>query len=169
MSFTTSLAQAIARFEGFFTAGSVAQRNHNPGNLRAGPGAIGTDSRGYAIFPDDATGWAALEHQVDLNIGRGLTLEEFFGGKAGVYPGYAPAADSNQPAQYASTVAGWLGISPTQVLSGVASGSDLPAGSVDLASDTGWNDGTGVTAGLSTGAILALAGVFLVGIFVVTD
>lgn len=119
---TTALAQAIARFEGFYTAGSVAQRNHNPGNLRAGPRAISKDSRGYAIYASDADGWADLERQVDLNISRGLTLQEFFGGKTGVYPGYAPAADNNQPSNYANTVAGWLGISSDQVLSQVPPG-----------------------------------------------
>lgn len=96
--------------------GSVAQRNHNPGNLRAGPGSIGTDSGGYAVFPDDAAGYKALNRQIDLNIGRGLTLNEFFAGKPGVYPGYAPSADSNNPLQYAATVGGWIGVDPNALL-----------------------------------------------------
>lgn len=128
---TDSLSNAIARMEGWLVPGSVAQRNNNPGNLRAGPGSVGTDSKGYAIFPDAATGWAALRRQVDLNIGRGLTLQEFFGGKPGVYAGYAPAADSNQPSNYANTVAGWLNISSNAVLSSAPPGSfrivSLPA------------------------------------------
>lgn len=126
MTLVESLSNAIARFEGYFVPGSVAQRNHNPGNLRSGPGAIGTDPRGYAVFPDDETGFAALQNQVALNIGRGLTLNEFFGGKPGVYPGYAPAADQNKPQQYAATVAGWLGIDPNAVLSGVSPGDFRP-------------------------------------------
>src|SRR5271157_4273547 len=85
------LAQAIARMEGFNVAGSVAQRDNNPGNLRSGPGQIGTDAGGYAIFPDVTTGYAALDNQINLNIGRGLTLNQFFGGLPGVYAGYAPS------------------------------------------------------------------------------
>lgn len=126
--FVDSLSQAIGRFEGFGVAGSVAQRNNNPGNLRAGPGATGTDAAGYAVFPDLATGWAALRNQIQLNIGRGLSLSEFFGGKPGVYAGYAPAADANNPGQYADVVAGWLSISPSVPLSSYADGGPSPAG-----------------------------------------
>lgn len=106
---TDNIATAIAQFEGYNKPGSVAVRNNNPGNLRAGPGQTGTDANGYAIFPDAATGWAALDNQVNLNISRGLTLNQFFGGGNG-YPGYAPSADSNNPAQYAAFVASKAGI-----------------------------------------------------------
>ena len=121
-SLTASLASAIARFEGFGVSGSVAARNHNPGNLRSGTGQNGTDANGYAIFPDDATGYAALDHQIDLNVNRGLSLEEFFAGKPGVYAGYAPSGDANNPTQYASTVAGWLGIDPSVPLASISPG-----------------------------------------------
>jgi hypothetical protein len=103
----SSLASAIQRFEGW-ALGTVSYRNNNPGNLRSGPGMIGTDTSGYAIFPDFQTGWNALLSQVQLNVDRGLSLDEFFAGKPGVYPGYAPAADSNLPYQYAATVGGWI-------------------------------------------------------------
>jgi hypothetical protein len=153
-SLTTDLAGAIQRMEGACSGSTCT--NNNPGNLRAGPGATGVDSRGIAIFPDMATGEAALQHQVDLNIGRGLTLDEFFGGKAGVYAGYAPAADSNNPSAYASTVAGWLGIPENSVLA------SLPPGSGSIPLDTGATsdplalvDTSG--SGLSTGALVALA------------
>ena len=121
-AFVDSLATAIATFEGFFKTGTVAQRNNNPGNLRSGPGQTGTDAGGYAIFPDPATGWAALDNQVTANINRGLTLQEFIGGKPGVYPGYAPSADNNNVASYVSFLSGKLGISPDTVLSGVSPG-----------------------------------------------
>jgi len=108
MSLIDNLAAAIARFEGFYQPGSLAARNNNPGNLRSwGSNPV---ENGYAKFPTPEAGWAALRRQVELNIGRGLTLQEFFGGKSGVYPGYAPAADRNNPQTYAATVAGWLGI-----------------------------------------------------------
>ena len=60
-TFIPTWANAIAQFEGYNTASSAAARNHNPGNLKfAGQaGAIGQDSRGFAIFPDDITGFQA--------------------------------------------------------------------------------------------------------------
>ncbi len=121
------IAGAITRNEGACSSAGVC-RNNNPGNLRAGPGSIGTDSRGFAIFPDFATGESALEHQISLNVSRGLSLDTFFGGSPGVYAGY----DKTDP-NYASKVAGWLGIPadvPLQsVLSGAGDGSVAGSGS----------------------------------------
>ncbi len=85
---------------------------NNPCALTAGPGATGTAPNGIALFPDLATGQTACARQIQLNIDRGLTLEEFFAGKPGVYPGYAPAAAGNDPATYAANVSRWTGISP---------------------------------------------------------
>lgn len=127
------LAAAITRQEGANPA------YNNPGNLRAGPGQTGTSPNGIAIFPDAATGQAALEHQIQLNIGRGLTLEEFFAGKPGVYAGYAPAADANQPNVYAAHVSTWAGI-PTDVPL-----NQIDAGSVAVdGTDTGTIDASGI-------------------------
>ena len=103
-----SFAEAIATMEGFYKPGSIAARNNNPGNLRSW-GTLPTRD-GYAVFPTAAAGWGALEKQVARNIGRGLTLEEFFGGKAGVYAGYAPALDRNDPIRYARFVGKRLGV-----------------------------------------------------------
>jgi hypothetical protein len=110
-----AIAAAIARMEGFFKPRSIAQRNHNPGNLRS----WGTRPTvgGYAQFDTDEDGWKALRRQVSRNIGRNLTMYEFFGGKPGVYPGYAPAADSNHPREYAEFVARQVGCQPDAVLS----------------------------------------------------
>lgn len=112
------MAAAIQQMEGW-SSGSVSQRNNNPGNLRAGVGQIGTDSNGFAIFPDYATGYAALQNQITLNVNRGLTLNEFFGGKPGVYAGYAPASDNNSPNVYTSFVATRMGVDPNVPLSEV--------------------------------------------------
>jgi hypothetical protein len=108
MSFTEILARSIATFEGFFKSGSLAQRNNNPGNLRSWGTRPVRD--GYAVFDTPEAGWAALRRQIELNINRGLTLQEFFGGKQGVYAGYAPASDENDPAGYAQFVAQRAGI-----------------------------------------------------------
>lgn len=123
------LAAAIQRNEGFYP-GSPAYRNNNPGNLTAGPGMMGTDpSTGLAIFPDYATGEAALQNQIQLNINRGLTLDQFFAGKPGVYAGY----DTTDP-NYAAKVAGWLNIPSDVPLSSIISqggAPDLSSSSVD--------------------------------------
>jgi hypothetical protein len=111
------LASAITRNEGSCPSPSSC-RNNNPGNLRAGPGATGVDSRGIAVFPDFSTGESALENQISLNVNRGLTLDQFFGGSPGVYAGY----DKTDP-NYASKVAGWLGIPQDVPLGSLLSGS----------------------------------------------
>lgn len=96
------LAHAIAQFEGFFKLGSVAQRNNNPGNLRAGPKAKRKDKRGYAVYDSPEDGWADLKHQIQLDIDRGLTLAQFLNK-------YAPPSE-NPTDQYTFFVAGRLGI-----------------------------------------------------------
>jgi hypothetical protein len=110
MSLVESIAQAIAQMEGYNTSGSLAQRQNNPGNLRTwGSYPV---VNGYVQFPDAETGWNALYAQIEKNIGRGLTLEEFFGGKPGVYGGYSPGADANDPQGYAQYVSSRVGIAP---------------------------------------------------------
>ena len=112
MELINSLAQSIATMEGFFKPNMIAQRNNNPRNLRRwGANPV---KNGYAVFNAPEEGWAALRKQIQLNVNRGLTLEEFFCGKPGVYPGYAPSADSNDPANYARFVAGRAGIAVNQ-------------------------------------------------------
>ena len=114
MDLVTSIANAIASMEGFFSAGSLAARNNNPGNLRSwgSTPVVG----GYAQFATLQDGWNALYSQITTNINRGLNLQEFFGGKPGVYAGYSPGADKNDPAGYAQYVAGQTGLDPTAPL-----------------------------------------------------
>jgi len=62
--------------------GTRGDRNNNPGNLKDGPfarshGATGSDSGGFAIFPDRATGSAAQEALVRGSSYQGLTLDQF--------------------------------------------------------------------------------------------
>lgn len=155
-----SLAQAIAQMEGYNTPGTLAARNNNPGNLRSGPGQVGT-SGGFAVFPDDATGWAALDNQIQVNAGRGLTLNEFFAGKPGVYAGYAPSADSNDPARYAAFVASQTGADPNVPLNSLLSPSDgsipAPLPSVDPSVFDWTGSGDTQEAGISSGALIGLA------------
>lgn len=108
------ITDRIAHFEGYFLTAkqaqqsrskfpSTAQRNNNPGNIRS----WGTRPvvSGYAQFPSAEEGFKALRSQVDRNVKRGLSFKEFFAGKPNVYGGFAPAADSNHPVQYATFVA----------------------------------------------------------------
>jgi hypothetical protein len=97
-----TISEAIASYEGFWKPDSVANRNHNPGNLREW--GDNPKKHGYASFANFADGWNALRRQVTLNIERGLTPLEFFAGKAGVYAGYAPSKDNNNPQAYAAFV-----------------------------------------------------------------
>lgn len=164
-SLTTDLAAAIQRFEGA-CSGPQTCTNNNPGNLRAYAPGQPVDSRGFRIFPDYASGEAALEGQINTNIGRGLDLNEFFAGKPGVYAGYAPSGDSNNPSQYASTVAGWLGIDPTVPLASVSS-APQPGDIVDS-----WDPSTGgqdQPAGLSTSAMVGLGIAGLAMLWAVTN
>jgi hypothetical protein len=146
---TTDLSSAIQRFEGSCPSPDSC-RNNNPGNLRAGPGATGVDSRGIAVFPDYQTGEAALQHQVDLNIGRGLSLDEFFGGKTGVYAGYDKTAPN-----YASTVSGWLGIDPAAPLSSISGPTIADSGPVDDSGDYGGSDAAGLSPVVLAGLVIA--------------
>ena len=123
-SLVQGIAAAIQQMEGWFP-GSRSYLNNNPGNLRSGPGMTGT-AGGYAVFPDVATGQAALDAQVQSNIDRGLTLQQFFAGGNG-YPGYAPSADNNNPTAYANFVAGQVGIDTSTPLNSVG-GASVAAG-----------------------------------------
>jgi hypothetical protein len=109
-----AIAQAIERQEAGSKAGNRAERNNNPGNLKPKgftyPGQTGVDKDGFAKFDSYESGHAALMRQVMINIRRGLNLTEFFGGKKGGYPGFAPKEDRNDPVSYAQKVADALGI-----------------------------------------------------------
>lgn len=160
---TISIAQAIYQMEGS-GPNTIATRNNNPGNLRSGVGQIGTNG-GYAVFPDMATGWNALYHQIDLNIARGLTLYEFFAGKPGVYAGYAPSADSNDPINYANFVASRTGIDPSVPLNqlGDSTGTVDPGTiSIEPPADT-----AGMFSGIDTTTLLIVAGIGIAAIVLI--
>ncbi len=63
----SDLALAIAFAEGFGVRDAIPTRAHNPGDLVLGDkghGVLGSEA--ITVFEDDATGWAALEHQLTL-------------------------------------------------------------------------------------------------------
>jgi len=59
------LAGCIARFEGFGIAGSLADRNNNPGNMISSPFMEGIVD-GFAYFKTIEDGWKALKYQLQL-------------------------------------------------------------------------------------------------------
>lgn len=123
----TSLANAIARQE------NANPLNNNPGNLKPIPGGwtgqTGVDSMGLAQFATPQDGWNALYNQIQTNIDRGLTLNEFFAGVPGGYPGYASAKAGNQPYIYAANVASWTNLDPNVPLNQIQFGGTAIPGS----------------------------------------
>jgi hypothetical protein len=111
------MAEAIKRHEGWFP-GSRSRRNHNPGNFKfvSQYKAIGKDAQGFAIFPDDETGWQHL-----LKV-----IHNACSGKSVMYPPtmslyqyfekYAPSSDKNDPRRYAEVVAEACGVSPYTII-----------------------------------------------------
>ena len=167
-SLVTSIANAISNMEGFTSGASgPAVRNNNPGNLMyAGQaGAIGADAQGFAIFPSVAAGTQALDNQVQANINRGLTLQQFFCGGNG-YGGYAPDAGGNNCNNYANYVAGQTGISASTPLTSVdtsltGDSSSVDLSTVDLGDDTGLFGLDSNTTMLLGVGIAAIAATFL--------
>jgi hypothetical protein len=155
-----TVAQTIQQVEGW-TPGSVSQRNNNPGNLKCAgqPGLVGCDSSNFAIFPDYATGYQALENQISLDASRGLTIAQFT-------QKYAPASDANNPSSYAATIANAAGVTVNDPLSAALdlSGADAgggvytAGGPYDLSSlaDTTDTSGTDNTPLYIGGAVLAV-------------
>lgn len=150
---TSAIASAITKMEGYippnssYPNGSLAYQNNNPGNIRyvqGGynyPGAV-PGAGGFARYPDLATGQAALQHQIDVQIASGQNLTQFFNQ-------YAPSNENNTQA-YIASVASQTGIDPSIPLKSVQAqytgpGSvDLstltPGGSVDTSTDNGGID-----------------------------
>ncbi|WP_079160018.1 peptidoglycan-binding protein [Streptomyces pactum] len=100
------------------TGGTVAWNNQNPGNIvRSGEaeryGAYpGKQNGGFAVFPDEATGFEAIRRYLARRGDRTISS---------VMHDYAPAKHgSNDPAAYAQKVAAALGV-----------GTDTTLGSLD--------------------------------------
>lgn len=134
MSFQTDLAAAITRFE-----------NVNPSYNN--PGAIWDSStnrvRRYATYEE---GYQALLNTINSKISRGHTLASFFAEYAPSMPG-DPVHGSNNPAHYANTVAGWLGIPVDVPLAQLVNGAG--PGNTSIPSSPGTNPAQGEGPGWS--------------------
>lgn len=97
------VAAGIARLEGWTSPGSPNIKRNNPGNLvYAGqPDAKPTNGSRFATFVSAASGWRALQKQIQLDARRGNTLTEFVNK-------FAPPAENNSAAyvRNLSTMAG---------------------------------------------------------------
>lgn len=103
--------EAIAQMEGYNAPGTRPARNFNPGDIEYGPfaeehGATGSDGR-FAIFPDSATGYAAMralltEHYLGLTVAAALNK-------------WAPPVE-NDTSAYTSGVCEMTGLTPGTVL-----------------------------------------------------
>ncbi len=109
------IANTVESQEGY-RPGTIAYRNNNPGNLMyAGQTGATLGEGGFAYFPDYETGRAALEIQIGLYAGRGLTIQ-------GMAEKYAPwGHGANNPDVYASRIASALGVSTGTPLSALDS------------------------------------------------
>jgi hypothetical protein len=129
LDFIPAWANAIAHIEGFGSSSNLAARNHNPGNLKyAGQaGAIGQDSRGFAIFPDDATGFQALDNQLTRYV-QNYPNDSILDITAHYLGQSSPTVDAQGDAfGYAAFVASQLGVDISTTLAQLGGrGSTLP-------------------------------------------
>jgi hypothetical protein len=143
-SSTSAIAIAIGFAEGGYDLqgnnrnnNTIPSNNHNPGDLTVdvnGTGS-GSDDRGFVIYPDDATGFAALEYQVSL----------WLGGTSANANGDSTIADisnfytATNPVDWARNVAAALGVSADTPINQI--GSDASDTTADSGSDTGDDGG----------------------------
>ena len=112
------LSEAIARMEGFYTKGSRAQRNNNPGNIEYGEFARncgasrieftqpGVNPR-FAYFPTLDDGFRCLRN----------LLQEHYSGKtiAQAIAKYAPSTENNTEL-YIKNICDWTGLDAATVI-----------------------------------------------------
>ena len=109
-----SIAQAIAKQEGFGVVGSAPTRNHNPGDISDGADTYGYDpavtSSHVTSFPDDNTGWTWLYNKL-TNIANGNS-SVYDPGTSWIEIGSHWAADPNWPIGVAAN----LGVDPNSTM-----------------------------------------------------
>lgn len=84
---------------------------HNPMNLRGAPWLTSpVILHNFWVSGSRAAGIAGGAHLVALHVAQGNGLTDFIAGHPGVYAGFAPGADKNNPAAYIKDVAEWAAI-----------------------------------------------------------
>lgn len=108
-----NIAEAISRFEGFYTPGSVAQRSNNPGN-------VGTYGGHIASYSNVGDGWTTLQNWVTDHAASNpnMTFNQMMGlyltGSVNGLPG-----PNQDPAGYAQYIADYVGVDPNTPVSAV--------------------------------------------------
>lgn len=138
-SLVSSLSNAITRME------NTNLSYNNPGGLVAGPGSIGTAPNSIAIFPDAATGRAALERQVGIDVDRGWTLNEIVNSWAPICS--LPICKGNNPTQYSANVSSWTGLPQDVPLSTLNTDATAAPDVGDVTLDPGGIAGSGDSSG----------------------
>ena len=160
----SSIAAAITQMEGYiapnaqYPNGSLAYQNQNPGNIRWNPNGYNypgatPGAGGFAKYPDLATGQAALNHQIQVQIDSGQNLTQFFNQ-------YAPSSENNT-ANYIAFVAQQTGIDPSVPLQQYQSGAVSPGDQVASASPTTDSTGSSITDLIANTDPVVLGGVGL--------
>lgn len=111
----SSIAQAIARFEGGLTPGTIAYNNNNPGNLKYSywetQYGASEGVNGFALFPSFGSGMDALNARVTELENSGDSIAQLIHTWAGSqYPGNSSQSESN----YVNFVAQKTGLNATQ-------------------------------------------------------
>lgn len=111
-----NITEAMARFEGFYQPGSVAQRTNNPGN-------IGTFGGNVASYSDVGDGWTALNNYVRTKATShpDWTLAQFITYYLTGDPN-GTAGPNQNPTAYADYVANYVGVDPNTPVSQVLGG-----------------------------------------------
>jgi len=117
--------QALAQFEGYGKAGTIATLQNNPGNLAYGTfaknhGAIGAGTNGLAVFPSPDAGMSAEDALVAYYADQGATLQALVNAWA------PPNAPGNTPAgtqSYLDFVTSQLGAGASTLVSAFKQGS----------------------------------------------
>lgn len=117
-----TLQAAIGHQEGFGTPGTLASRNHNPGNIIKGEfailhGAFAGDPSPYAVFASDVMGWAALTALLRTPAYATLTVEQAINKYCPV--GAGDLARGNEPSIYVRNVCDWCGCAPDTPIAGL--------------------------------------------------
>ena len=129
----SNVCKAMALFEGFGKPGVPATRNHNPGNIVFGPwaiahGAIDHDG-GFAVFPDDATGFIAQDALVQHYAAKGFNIASL----VEVWcPPHAPGNSPQNTAEYVRFVSANLGLVYTTLLNSIAHETPNPVAPIPI-------------------------------------
>ena len=118
-----TLAEAIAKAEGFGKRGALPTRLKNPGDLKAVkgykyPGEAGIGKGGHIRFRSEDEGWAALRHQIEKIVAGAsrysvnMTLREISRGYAGNHKVWAKNVAHNLGVPQDTSLWEILGVPP---------------------------------------------------------